>query len=81
MPMKSEEKEVDINEVAITFEVDSDLIGKVRSGEVTHLIWQINEDNQNLILETVEGHQLSTANISNTFIQLSTPVPSYEMLV
>ena len=54
--MKSEEKEVDINEVAITFEVDSDLIGKVRSGEVTRLIWQINEDNQNLILETIEGH-------------------------
>ena len=58
MPMKSEEKDkdVDINEMVITFEVDSDLIGKVRSGEVTHLIWQINEDNQNLILETVEGH-------------------------
>ncbi len=41
--MKSEDKEVDINEVAIALEVDSDVIDKVRSGEVTHIVLQINE--------------------------------------
>lgn len=56
MPMKSEDKEVDINEVAITVEVDSDVIGKVRSGEVTHIALQINENNQNMILENIDGH-------------------------
>ena len=43
--MKSEDKEVDINEVAIALEVDSDVIDKVRSGEVTHIVLQINEQN------------------------------------
>ena len=58
MPMKAEDKnkEVDINEVAITFKVDSDVVNKVRSGEITHLIWEIDEDNQNLILETIDGN-------------------------
>ena len=56
--MKAEDKnkEVDINEVAITFKVDSDVVNKVRSGEITHLIWEIDEDNQNLILETIDGN-------------------------
>lgn len=48
-------KEFDLNERAITLEVDSDLIGEVRSGEVTHLVMQINEGNQNLILENIKG--------------------------
>ena len=53
--MKSEDKEVDINEVAIALEVDSDVIDKVRSGEVTHIVLQINEQNQNMILESIDG--------------------------
>jgi hypothetical protein len=52
-PMKSEDKEVNINEVAIALEVDSDMIDKVRSGEVTHIVLQINEQNQNMILESI----------------------------
>ena len=58
MPMNTEEKnkEIDINEVAITLEVDSEVIAKVRRGEITHILMDINEDNQSLILETVDGH-------------------------
>jgi|GEM_PF-4171474 len=51
-------KEVDINEVAITLEVDRNLIDEVRSGKVTHLVMDINENNQNLILENIEGNQV-----------------------
>ena len=54
--MKSEDKEVDINEVAIALEVDSDVIDKVRSGEVTPIVLQINEQNQNMILESIDGN-------------------------
>ena len=50
------DKEIDINEVAITLEVDSGLIEQVRSGEITHLVMQIDESNQNLILENVDGN-------------------------
>ena len=48
MPMNAEEKnkEIDINEVAITLEVDSEVIAKVRSGEITHILMDISEDNQ-----------------------------------
>ncbi|MBR0264133.1 MAG: hypothetical protein IJQ60_09670 [Prevotella sp.] len=56
--MNAEEKnnEIDINEVAITLEVDSEVIAKVRSGEITHILMDISEDNQNLVLETIEGN-------------------------
>ena len=56
--MKQEEKnkEIDINEVAITLEVDSEVIVKVRSGEITHILMDIREDNQNLVLETIDGN-------------------------
>ena len=56
--MKAEDKnkEVDINEVAITIEVDSEVISKVRTGVITHIVLQINEDNQNLILHNINGN-------------------------
>jgi len=56
--MNSEEKnrEIDINEVAITLEVDSEVIAKVRTGEITHILMDINEDNQSLVLETINGN-------------------------
>ena len=66
--MKSEEKEVDINEVAIALEVDSDVIDKVRSGEVTHIVLQINEQNQNMILENIDGNLvLAIDNMPTTY--------------
>ena len=54
--MKTEDKEVDINEMAITFDVDKGLIDKIQSGEISHLTMEIDESNQNLILENIDGH-------------------------
>jgi hypothetical protein len=68
--MNAEEKnnEVDINEVAITLEVDSELIDKVRSGEITHILMDISEDNQSLVLETIDGNLiLVTDEMPTTF--------------
>jgi len=56
MAKNDNNKEIDLNEVAITFEVDSGLIEQVRSGEITHLVLQIDESNQNLILENIDGN-------------------------
>ncbi|MBQ6205102.1 MAG: hypothetical protein IJK46_13555 [Prevotella sp.] len=61
-------KEIDINEVAITLEVDSDVINKVRTGEITHVVLQINEDNQTFILENFDGNLvLVTEELPDTF--------------
>ena len=68
--MKQEEKnkEIDINEVAITLEVDSEVIAKVRSGEITHILMDICEDNQSLVLETIDGNLiLTTEEMPETF--------------
>lgn len=67
--MKSDNnKEIDINEVAITVEVDSDVINKVRTGEITHVVLQINEDNQTFILENFDGNlALVTEELPDTF--------------
>ena len=54
--MKTEDKELDINDLSFTVKVDSDVIKKVRTGEITHILMDINEDNQNLILENIDGH-------------------------
>ena len=56
--MKSEEenKEVDISEVAISLEVDDEVIQKVRTGEITHLIIEINDENYRLFLENIDGN-------------------------
>lgn len=56
MNTEDKNKTIDLNETAITLEVDSDLIDEVRSGEVTHLVMDINENNQHLILENIEGN-------------------------
>ncbi|MBQ5971354.1 MAG: hypothetical protein IJL45_02975 [Prevotella sp.] len=56
MAKSDNNKEFDLNERAITLEVDSDLIEQVRSGEITHLVMQIDESYQNLILENIDGN-------------------------
>ena len=56
MNTEEKNKEIDINEVAITLEVDSEVIAKVRSGEITHILMDINENNQSLILENIDGN-------------------------
>lgn len=56
--MKAEDKnkEVDTERGILTLEVDSEVIGKVRTGEITHLIAEIDENNQNMILENIDGN-------------------------
>lgn len=49
-------KDVDINEVAITLGADSEVIEKVRTGEVTHICLHVNDDNYRQILENIDGH-------------------------
>ena len=56
MKAKDKNEEFDINEVAITLDVDSDVVNKVCTGEITHIVLDINEDNQNMILHNVDGN-------------------------
>lgn len=56
MTYNDNNNELDLNERAITLEVGRNLIDVVRSGKVTHLVMDINESNQNLILENIEGN-------------------------
>lgn len=56
MEAEDKNKEVDINEVAMTVEVSPGVIDRVLESEVTHIVMQLGEDNQNDMLETVEGH-------------------------
>ena len=68
MNAEEKNKEIDINEVAITLEVDSEVIAKVRTGEITHILMDINEDNQSLVLETINGNLvLVTDEMPTTF--------------
>ena len=55
--MKQEENEkVNLDEMGVTIGVDSEVIEKVRSGEITHILVDINEDNQNMFLENIDGN-------------------------
>ena len=68
--MKQEEKnnEIDINERAITFDINSEVINTVRTGEITHILTDINENNQSLILENFDGNLvLVTEEMPTTF--------------
>ena len=67
--MKSENnKEIDINEMALSIKVDDEVIGKVRTGEVTHIALDINESNYRQILENFDGNLvLVTDELPETF--------------
>jgi len=56
MKSADKNKEVDTEKGILTLEVDSEVISKVRTGEITHLIAQIDENNQNMILENIDGN-------------------------
>ena len=56
MAKSDNNKKFDLNERAITLEVDSGLTEQVCSGKITHLVLQIDESNQNLILENIDGN-------------------------
>lgn len=53
--MSTKDQNHDLNNVAITLEVDNDLIKKVRNGNVAHLSMSISEQNQNMLLENAGG--------------------------
>lgn len=68
MKSEKENKEVDMNEVAISVDVDDEVIGQVRTGEVTHICLDINNDNYRDILENVDGNlMLVTEKLPDTF--------------
>jgi hypothetical protein len=50
--MNTEErnKEMDLNEMSFSIEVEHDVIDRVKKGDITHLLMDISEDNQNMIL-------------------------------
>ena len=49
------EKEKDYNEVVLSLEVDEGTIGRVISGETTHITMHISDDNYKLILQNDDG--------------------------
>lgn len=68
MNKEDKNREADLNEMAITFEVDADVIDKVRNGEITHLGMEINDDNYCDILENFDGNLiLTTEELPDTF--------------
>lgn len=56
MNTEDKSKELNINEMVIAVGVESEVIDKVLKGEITHILMDINEDNQNLLLENVDGN-------------------------
>lgn len=68
MKINEKDKELDINKVAITLEVDAEVIDKVRTGEITYITMLLNDDNQNMILENADGALLlTTEELPDTF--------------
>ena len=49
-------KEIDLSDCSFTIGLESEVIERVRKGEITRLMMDIGEDNQNFLLENVDGH-------------------------
>lgn len=68
MNTKDKNKEADINKMAISLDVDNEVIEGVRKGEIGTIVLDINEHNQQLILETIDGHLiLCTEDMPTTY--------------
>ena len=68
MKSEKENEKVNANEMGVAFGVDNEVIEKVRSGEITHIIVEINEDNQTMFLENFDGNLvLVTEELPDTF--------------
>lgn len=52
----SKNKDIDINDCSFTIGLESEVIERVRKGDITRLMMDIGEDNQEFLLENVEGH-------------------------
>lgn len=55
MSTKKKDEDVILDELSITLDVDDKVIDKVLQGEITDIVLRINEDNQDLLLETIDG--------------------------
>ena len=53
--MESEKKKFDLNEEAVIIDVEDEVIDKVLTGEITHVVVDINDDNYRQILENEDG--------------------------
>ena len=49
-------KDIDINDCSFTIGLESEVIERVRKGDITRLMMDIGEDNQEFLLENVDGH-------------------------
>ncbi|MCR5679882.1 MAG: hypothetical protein K6G08_06710 [Prevotella sp.] len=58
MKTEDKDKEPDMAEVVLTVNVGVDVIDKVRSGQITHIALDINDNNYRQILENNNGHLL-----------------------
>ena len=58
MGRKNKKKEVEVDKFSLIIETYNEVIDKVRSGEMTHFVVPIEEENQDLILEFVDGKPL-----------------------
>ena len=68
MKSEKENEKANTNEMGVAIGVDSEVIQKVRSGEITHILIDINEDNQNMFLENIDGNLvLVTEELPDTF--------------
>jgi hypothetical protein len=68
MKSEKENEKVNPNEMGVAIGVDSEVIQKVRSGEITHILVDIDEDNQNMFLENIDGNLvLVTEELPYTF--------------
>ena len=68
MKSEKENEKVNLDEMGVAIGVDSEVIEKVRSGEITHILVDINEDNQNMFLENIDGILvLVTEEMSDTY--------------
>mgnify|MGYP007070020370 FL=1 len=50
------DKETDINEMAISVDVDREVIEGVKKGEIGTIVLALNENNRELMLKTIDGH-------------------------
>ena len=52
----NKDKDFDINDCSFAIGLESEVIERVRKGDITRLMMDIGEDNQNFLLENVDGH-------------------------
>lgn len=68
MKTDNENNEMNIDESAVSVHVDSEVIDRVRTGDITHIVLEINNDNYRYFLENVDGHlTLVVDEMPNTF--------------